>query len=762
LSPRLRNFLDQKGLSLAELTVGFGILGITSLMVMNLAQNGARTGSQIGKEFEISDFQTQMTTNLNNVSSCTNSVLASGPVNLTAISNTNSLSISNILNNDNEVVLTAGEQNGSYKNGVRLVSIKLEKYNSSLKTADLVSTYTYNLDAKSSSVMTKKRRMTVSINPNAAGTGIENCYLASSSTDALSPKVVIEQDTTQVDPASTLPIKFVVSFDEPIDPQTFSVNDITNLGTASGIVWSLTTSDNTTWTLSATDVTVGGTLIPTLPANAIKDKSGNKNLASTSTDNTVTYNAPSVSWEKNAPFPSKPDSLGNATCNTTHTYTLKNNGATTSSTITTSLSSTSHFTLVSNNCNNITLAAGASCKVQVRFNGGSLSAGSYSVTLQANIGGGVLVDFGISATKVSTDPCASSPVPGTVCGGCNTIYAGSSGGNFYYVTPGGCSDSSTPSCSGSTDSLVKIWSPLANQTLEGASSTSDGSYNTNLLISKTYTQPANYCYNLIYDGKLDWFLPSSDEMTVLYNARDLIGGFDTDNGYQTSTEKDATESRAYLISQGSSYFNAKSFSGNRLRCVRKEPSSDSCYSATAPASGTSCSGGAKFVGSLSVAGTTARYMVTPGGCTDNADDTSQFNATCAGGTDTVTKTWGPTYDHPSLSPSIPDPNSGELNSLTLSIYSTSHPAARYCHNLNYGGYSDWFLPNREELNLLYTNRVEIGGFSATGTVFNNGAYWSSTEGDSTGLAHNIRFGGGGTITTNLKVNALFVRCVRRY
>jgi hypothetical protein len=37
-----------------------------------------------------------------------------------------------------------------------------------------------------------------------------------------------------------------------------------------------------------------------------------------------------------------------------------------------------------------------------------------------------------------------------------------------------------------------------------------------------------------------------------------------------------------------------------------------------------------------------------------------------------------------------------------------------------GGYSDWYLPSKNELNQLYNNKVAIGGFA-------NSNYWSSTE-----------------------------------
>ena len=49
-------------------------------------------------------------------------------------------------------------------------------------------------------------------------------------------------------------------------------------------------------------------------------------------------------------------------------------------------------------------------------------------------------------------------------------------------------------------------------------------------------------------------------------------------------------------------------------------------------------------------------------------------------------------------------------------------AAKLCADLTLNGYSDWFLPSKDELNKLYINRVAIGGFV-------NGNYWNSTEND---------------------------------
>ncbi|MEI6757710.1 MAG: TIR domain-containing protein [Chlorobium sp.] len=51
---------------------------------------------------------------------------------------------------------------------------------------------------------------------------------------------------------------------------------------------------------------------------------------------------------------------------------------------------------------------------------------------------------------------------------------------------------------------------------------------------------------------------------------------------------------------------------------------------------------------------------------------------------------------------------------------TWEAAKKACKELNENGYNDWYLPSKDELNHLYTNRSAVGGFAVIG-------YWSSTE-----------------------------------
>jgi hypothetical protein len=50
------------------------------------------------------------------------------------------------------------------------------------------------------------------------------------------------------------------------------------------------------------------------------------------------------------------------------------------------------------------------------------------------------------------------------------------------------------------------------------------------------------------------------------------------------------------------------------------------------------------------------------------------------------------------------------------IKDDQYSAAKIVDNFNYGGYSDWFIPSKDELDLIYKNIVllDVGGFSSEG------------------------------------------------
>ena len=66
---------------------------------------------------------------------------------------------------------------------------------------------------------------------------------------------------------------------------------------------------------------------------------------------------------------------------------------------------------------------------------------------------------------------------------------------------------------------------------------------------------------------------------------------------------------------------------------------------------------------------------------------------------------------------------GEQNTIDIEAgCTTPGTAADICANLDLGGYSDWFLPSKDELNLMYENLkvFGVGGFAVY-------YYWSSSE-----------------------------------
>ncbi|HVX27393.1 MAG TPA: DUF1566 domain-containing protein [Parafilimonas sp.] len=80
-------------------------------------------------------------------------------------------------------------------------------------------------------------------------------------------------------------------------------------------------------------------------------------------------------------------------------------------------------------------------------------------------------------------------------------------------------------------------------------------------------------------------------------------------------------------------------------------------------------------------------------------------------------------------------------------------AAKLCKKYRGGGFSDWFLPSKAELNQVFLHRNKLTGISATN-------YWSSTESDANN-AYDQEFGGGFKFADD-KSFTIHVRAVRSF
>jgi hypothetical protein len=134
---------------------------------------------------------------------------------------------------------------------------------------------------------------------------------------------------------------------------------------------------------------------------------------------------------------------------------------------------------------------------------------------------------------------------------------------------------------------------------------------------------------------------------------------------------------------------------------------------------------------------------------------------------------------------------GAINSANMN--NASHPAAQYCEGLTIGGYSDWYLPARYELDIAYENlkpttnsnntswginpysvpertvnrtagapaQTSLAAFQSGGAEdFVAASHWSSTEASATN-AWRLLFTNGSQNTTNGKSSAAYVRAFRK-
>ncbi|MCF8321318.1 MAG: DUF1566 domain-containing protein [Flavobacterium sp.] len=98
---------------------------------------------------------------------------------------------------------------------------------------------------------------------------------------------------------------------------------------------------------------------------------------------------------------------------------------------------------------------------------------------------------------------------------------------------------------------------------------------------------------------------------------------------------------------------------------------------------------------------------------------------------------------------------GLTNTNTIvNVLGTGSYAAKLCFDLVLNGYSDWYLPSRDEMAKMILNKNAIGGFSSAN-------YWSSTEYDIT-TAYYSNFTSGSANLVGSKNSVANVRAVRSF
>jgi CSLREA domain-containing protein len=106
--------------------------------------------------------------------------------------------------------------------------------------------------------------------------------------DDTAPSVTINQASGQADPTDSLPINFTVVFSESV--ADFDATGVTLTGSAASTATVTVTGSGTTYNVAVSGMTTSGTITASIAAEKAHDGAGNGNIASTSSDNTVTYN----------------------------------------------------------------------------------------------------------------------------------------------------------------------------------------------------------------------------------------------------------------------------------------------------------------------------------------------------------------------------------------------------------------------------------------------------------------------------------------
>jgi len=305
-----------------------------------------------------------------------------------------------------------------------------------------------------------------------------------------------------------------------------------------------------------------------------------------------------------------------------------------------------------------------------------------------------LTTNGAPPTALISDTCTNPPPNhaaciasgiGTVCDD-GTVYAGTVAGRYIFTTT-------------TDESGLFYWNNGLNGILTGANNINDGKPNYDILIALSNDDSPYYaalaCKSLNNGtsnfGHTDWYMPALNELALLQANRTAIGNYLGTTW--ASTEYNNLSARCKQP-DGYEPNSQKTYSWY-VRCVRY----DANINASCPNVGDTCSDGTKYAGYLN----SRHYFTTvnnePGTYTWNKGSTTGLVAK---------GTIDANYGKPNTDTLIAATDSGAPYEAAIQCGTTLNT-----NTTRNRGYTDWYLPSRNELLLLYTNQTAIGNFSTT-------------------------------------------------
>jgi len=355
------------------------------------------------------------------------------------------------------------------------------------------------------------------------------------------------------------------------------------------------------------------------------------------------------------------------------------------------------------------------------------------------------------------------------------IFAATPVGQTNCVRPG--TSNLDPTCSWSGDTTTKI-----GTTSNGIGA---GYANTSAIIAQSNLagRAATVARAFQGGGKTDWFLPSKDELNLVFLKNSAIGRF-AFGAYWSSSELDADVASHQGLSSGYQDGGSKAypayvrpvraFSDSATVAAPVTTSTSSTTTTVAATTLTCATGGACVVGDTgpgggkvfyvapttfaspgSACGTACKYLeaapvgwitaATPAGQTNcGTSGTSTADPQCVWSGNTATR----------IGTTQTGIGSGYANTSAMIAQSNvAGRAATVARAFQGGGKTDWFLPSKNELNQMYLQRSAIGGFDPY-------YFWSSSE-YAAYRAWDQSFGNGYPANANKPV-AQYVRPVRAF